>query len=37
MLKTFEEAPKEFAMRFFDGRVFLFLDEAQYSKKVGKM
>ena len=36
MLKTFEEAPKEFAMRFLDGRVFLFLDEAQYSRKVGK-
>jgi predicted AAA+ superfamily ATPase len=36
MLKTFEEAPKEFAMRFFNGKVLLFLDEAQYSRKVGK-
>lgn len=37
MLKTFEEAPKEFVMRFLGKeREFLFLDEAQYSKKVGK-
>lgn len=36
MLKTFEESPKEFAKRFLPKR-FLFLDEAQYSKKAGKI
>ncbi|MEM2136738.1 MAG: ATP-binding protein, partial [Candidatus Methanomethylicia archaeon] len=37
MLKSFENAPKEFAIRFMEGdRNILFIDEAQYSGKVGK-
>ncbi|MEM3832379.1 MAG: ATP-binding protein [Thermoprotei archaeon] len=37
MLRSFEEAPKEFVLRFLqEGKEILFLDEAQYSRKVGK-
>jgi uncharacterized protein len=37
ILKTFEENPKEFAKRYFNGqKTFLFIDEAQYSKNAGK-
>ncbi|MBO3800612.1 MAG: ATP-binding protein, partial [Candidatus Brockarchaeota archaeon] len=37
MLKSFENAPKEFASRFLgEKRNNLFIDEAQYSKKAGK-
>ena len=37
MLATFEKNPKEFARRFSaHGKTFLFIDEAQYSKKAGK-
>jgi predicted AAA+ superfamily ATPase len=35
-LKTFEENPKEFAKRY-SNKKYLFLDEAQYSKKAGKI
>lgn len=35
LLKTFEESPKIFAKRF--KNKFLFIDEAQYSKKSGKI
>jgi len=35
-LKTFEENPKEFVKRYIDKK-YLFLDEAQYSKKAGKI
>jgi len=38
LLKTFEENPKEFAKRYInEQKNFLFLDEAQYSKKAGKI
>ncbi len=38
MLKTFENAPNEFAKRFIaEKKSFLFIDEAQYSKKAGKI
>jgi predicted AAA+ superfamily ATPase len=37
ILKTFDENPKEFAKRYFNGqKTFLFIDEAQYSKNAGK-
>lgn len=37
-LKSFENAPKEFASRFLgEKRNNLFIDEAQYSKKAGKI
>ncbi len=37
MLNTFDTAPKEFVERFLrEGKTVLFLDEAQYSKRVGK-
>lgn len=36
VLKTFEENPKEFAKRYAEEK-FIFLDEAQYSKKSGKV
>ncbi|MEM0172772.1 MAG: ATP-binding protein [Metallosphaera sp.] len=37
-LRSFESAPKEFASRFLEeGRTNLFIDEAQYSKKAGKV
>lgn len=36
MFASFEKNPKEFAKRFLD-RKFLFIDEAQYSKKSGKI
>jgi predicted AAA+ superfamily ATPase len=38
LLRTFEEAPRDFAARFMreNGRSILLLDEVQYSKKVGK-
>jgi len=35
MLRAFEEASKEFATRFM-GDNFLFIDEAQYCKEVGR-
>ncbi|MGC8812736.1 MAG: ATP-binding protein [Candidatus Aenigmatarchaeota archaeon] len=38
ILKTFENAPKEFASRFIEKeRNFLFIDEVQYCKKAGKI
>lgn len=37
VLKTFEENPKQFVKRYVGGkRSFVFIDEAQYSKKAGK-
>lgn len=35
LLKSFEESPKQFIERFIDKK-YLFLDEAQYCKKIGK-
>ncbi len=35
-LRTFEEAPEQFASRYAPGR-YLFLDEAQYCKEAGKI
>jgi len=34
-LRTFEQAPEQFASRYAEGR-YLFLDEAQYCKEAGK-
>jgi len=38
LLKAFEESPKEFVKRYVEEKkTFLFIDEAQYSKNVGKI
>lgn len=36
LLKSFEESPKEFVKRYLDKK-FLYIDEAQYCKKIGKI
>jgi predicted AAA+ superfamily ATPase len=36
ILKTFEEAPKQFGARYANKRTILYTDEVQYSKDVGR-